>query len=137
MNPNRILSRTEVLVIVGAAILLFVIVIGLRPARPDRAHARRVKDAAMQRLMANAFLLYADEHNGVLPTPGLHNRLADPDTGVQAPGVTDEVAVVFDEPARDHRSGTDVAAKRRHDGFTVVQRVLGRRLGQRLERENG
>lgn len=76
-----VLPEAAAVVVVGA-VLLGLLLPALAKARQ---RAKSVKDAAQIKMLHQACVIFANDYNGVLPTPGLIDRLPDPDLG-ETPG---------------------------------------------------
>ena len=78
----------ELLVVI--AIIALLIGLLLPALAKARRNAATVKDSSQQREIHRAMLVYAQNHNEVLPTPGLINRRQDVFTNQQLPGAGPE-----------------------------------------------
>jgi prepilin-type N-terminal cleavage/methylation domain-containing protein len=82
MNRKRGFTLIELLVVM--AIIALLIGLLLPALAKARATAKLTKDSTQIRGVHQAWLVFAREHNGALPTPGLIDRL--PYLGVEEPG---------------------------------------------------
>lgn len=83
MNRKRGFTLIELLVVM--AIIALLIGLLLPALAKARAQAKLLKDSSQIRGIHQSWLVFSREFEGVFPTPGLINRLADPVLG-QTPG---------------------------------------------------
>ena len=81
MNRRRGFTLIELLVVM--AIIALLIGLLLPALAKAQANARSLKDKAQQKEIHQAMLVFANDNEELLPTPGLINRLQDPYTGEQ------------------------------------------------------
>ena len=88
MNRKRGFTLIELLVVI--AIIALLVGLLLPALAKAKRNAASLKDAAQLKEIHQSMLVYANEHNDTLPTPGLINRLADIYLGAERPGIGPE-----------------------------------------------
>ena len=88
MNRKRGFTLIELLVVI--AIIALLVGLLLPALAKAKRNAASLKDAAQIKEIHQSMLVYANEHNDTLPTPGLINRLADIYLGAERPGISPE-----------------------------------------------
>jgi prepilin-type N-terminal cleavage/methylation domain-containing protein len=84
MNPKRGFTLIELLVVM--AIIALLISLLLPALAKARANAKMLKDGSQIRGIHQGWVTYSQEFDGIFPTPGLIDRLADEDLGTEIPG---------------------------------------------------
>ena len=87
-DRSRGLTIVELLVALACLALLLALTCAAvgGQAKADKATARSLKDATHLKQIHQCFIVFAREFNGKFPTPGLVNRLPDPQLGRDVPG---------------------------------------------------
>ena len=84
MNRKRGFTLIELLVVI--AIIALLIGLLLPALAKAQKNARTLKDKTQIKQIHQAMLVFAEDNDGKLPTPGLINRLTDAHTGLDLPG---------------------------------------------------
>lgn len=81
---TRAFTLIELLVVM--AIIALLIGLLLPALAKARAQAKLLKDGTQVKQIHQSWVVYSNENDGVFPTPGLKDRLADPELGIEVPG---------------------------------------------------